>query len=176
MYRNTHTQEEGIILVEAIIAIGVLVIIFTATIALYVSSIQGVRTSNDKLVATFLAQDAMEYVMAKRQYNFEEIEPYLTGISHCTVAAPCNPQVGDTMSSNISSCGGACTLYLDPATKRYGRSGGAYTQQTIFSRSVTVDEFDPGQEAKVTVTVSWQEKGHTNTLPLIFNLYADPNL
>ena len=172
--KKKQNNSKGIVLLEAIIAIGVLVTIFTAAFSLYSTSVRGVRITNDQLVATFLAQDAMESVIAKRQYNKVHMNSWLDGIV-CTNTNPCNPSVGDDLSQPLQTCGSNCSLYLVGGA--YVRSG---PQETQYERRVVVNTFtpppSPPHEAEVLVTVSWDDGTTPHEYTLRYNLYADPNI
>lgn len=166
-----HKKERGIILVEAIVAIGVLVTIFTAVMSLYMTSISGVRMTNDQAIATFLAQDAMEMVIAKRQYNAQNDEEWLLGMD-CSSSNPCSVDFTDSLEADFPPCGTDCPLSLDVNTGGYTANDGT---PTIFNRSVTVEEITSGVEAVATVRVWWNDGADTLEYSLTYNLYNDPN-
>lgn len=173
MYRNKH--EKGIVLLEAVIAIGVLVTIFTATIALYIRSVGGVRITNDQLIATYLAQDGMEQVIAKRQYNHDTNSTWLAGMSHCVSADPCSVDYFNaalTLADPMVLCAGSCYLYRD-ATGKY--SPDTTGTKTYFMRTVEVNQLANVFEAEVTVRVSWIDGSKTLELPVTYILYNNPN-
>jgi Tfp pilus assembly protein PilV len=172
MNMKMHKEERGIILLEAIIAVGVLATIFAATIGLYMSSVGGIRTSNDQLVATFLAQDAMEAVIAKRQYNYDQDKTYLDGLDGCTMADPCNTAFDDDISVAFTNCGAFCPLYL---TGGEYKKAGLPAEISLFSRTIVVDEIMLNQEAVVTVNVIWKDRLRVNVLPVTYNIYAYKN-
>lgn len=172
MQTQSATKEEGFVLLEAIIAVGVLITIFAATIALYVSSVTGLRISNDQLIATYLGQDGMEQVIARHQYNYDNDLPYLDGLSHCTASNPCSAEYFEqSISSNLPACTD-CTLYIDSGEYSSDSSGAP----TRFKRMVEVVPNPNGHEAYVTVRVTWPDGENTLEMPVNYTLYANPNI
>ncbi len=179
----THrSQARGIVLTEAIIAVGVAAAIFTAVLGLLSRSMGGIRASTDQVTATYLAQDAMEYIVAKIVYNKRSGAGWLDGVSGTSgcpnSTTPCMVETGRIGYENLSSCGGTCALHLTTGGY-YTHTVGSNTTPTKFSRSITVlpinlDTDDATyEEAKVTVTVSWTEGSRSYAVPLTFNLYAN---
>jgi len=166
-------KEDGIVLLEAIVAIGVLATIFTATMALSMASIGGVRNANDQLVATYLAQDALELVIAKRQYNHDHNRPWLEGLENCTATNPCSADFDFYLANPLPYCGTTCSLYLD-GNKYSSDSSGTLSP---YSRYVVVEPLGGTTpfEARVTVHVSWNDKKNTYDFPLVLNVYNEPN-
>ena len=173
-------QDKGIVLVEAIIAVGVLVTIFTAAMSLYTVSVGGIRITNDQVIATYLAQDALEIVIARRQFNYEQSHTnhWLDGISGCTTGSPCAVSYYDDISSAnpFSSCVSAsiCPLRLD-ANGVYNPDNGDVTH---FHRSISSTPIT-GMTASSTRIQSrvWWQDGGGNILEysLWHTIYANPN-
>jgi Tfp pilus assembly protein PilV len=167
-----QNKEQGIVLVEAIIAVGVLVTIFTASLALYLGSIGGMRMSNDQLIATYLAQDGLEQVIAKRQYNFESDRTWLNGIP---VSTSCMlDYYNDTIDASLASCtGDGCRLFSNPTTGIFSHDN--TSNESYFNRSVEVTTLPGDVEARVVVTVTWKDKDDTFSVSLTHVLYNNPN-
>lgn len=179
---NIENKEQGVILLEAVIAVGVLVTIFTAAIALYIDSVGGIRMTNDQLVATFLAQDGMEQVIAKRQHNYENDLDWLDGITNGTTCSNADPSHANScgvdyftndLNASLPACSTAntCKLYLN--TNVFSHAGGG--TESYFTRTVKVTETMVNVEAEVIVTVYWVDGPNTLTFPISYNLYNNPN-
>lgn len=169
-------NERGVVLIEAIIAVGVLITIFTASLALYLGSVGGMRMTNDQLIATYLAQDGLEQVIAKRQYNYKHFDNWLVGIpTTCTTANPCAVDyvTYGVSTASLTACVAGCKLYIDPVTGLYSHNPAGTA--SYFSRSVSVEILEPDVEARVVVKVSWDDKGVPMALSLNYNLYNNPN-
>lgn len=174
MKKNKTTK--GFILMEAIIAVGVLITVFVAATSLHIASVKGIRTTNNQLVATFLAQDAMEYIVAKRQYNFEYDLNWLNGMNNCTAINPCRVSFDDDIISPINNCatgGGSCDLLLTGGGEYFSNDGATAGATTLFSREIVISS--GSFEAKVYVTVIWKDGSNTNEYKLVHVLYDNPN-
>lgn len=167
-----YKKEKGVILVEAIVAVGVLVTIFTASMSLFMVSTKGVRINNDQLIATFLAQDAMEIVVAKRQYNFNNDLSWLDGMA-CAVGAPCEVDFDQDITQAFPVCTGNCSPLNVTGQGVYTTGAGT---PTIYTREVVIETLpSPNDfEAQVTVTVSWNEGSNRLQYPLRYNIYDNP--
>ena len=171
MQTEHTTKEDGFILLEAIIAVGVLVTIFAATIALYVSSVSGLRISNDQLIATYLAQDGMEQVIAKRQYNYDNNLAWLEGLSQCTTLSPCSAEYFERgLHLALPACVLDCALYLGANGEYSSDTSGTLSR---FKRKVEITT--NGHEARVVVRVLWPDGPDTLQIPVSYTLYNDPN-
>jgi len=173
--KKTHRhKEKGVVLIEAIIAIGVLVTMFTAALSLYMSSVGGMRMTNDELMATYLAQDGLEQVIAKRQYNYDNDLDWLEGLSACTTN-PCGANYfNGSFNADMSSCSslGSCVLYTDANGVYSHNSGGT---ESRFTRVVEIEILNSDVEARVTVRVSWLDGPITMNKVLTYNIFNNPN-
>lgn len=167
---NTN-KEQGVILVEAIVAIGVLVTIFTAAMALYTASVKGVRMTNDEVIATYLAQDGLEAVIAKRQLNYEHADSvsWLDGMDYCTNANPCLADALLDPADPLVSCGTDCQLYMDNGL--YNTVSG---DPTYFERSIEFDSIN-AFSARAIVRVTWMDGTNPHEYSLVYTMYDNPN-
>lgn len=177
--KRTRRGEKGVILLEAIIAVGVLAIVSAATLNLMTRSVAGVRISNDHLIATYLAQDAVEYLVARKEYNKRSGLNFLNGIT----AGDCHIGGGDCILDTTSvsvaannpalvNCGGTCpSLRYDASSHLYSHAAGS---PTIFTRTITAGDLAGiGHEESYTVRVSWQESSGTEQVEVTVVLYDD---
>jgi len=171
---------KGFTLVETLVAITILTLAVVAPFQAIENSISASRLAKEKLVASSLAQEALEYVRFVRTNNYLSNQsgytamnglngtggPDCTGAKWCTLDASVAP-IG------AASCPGAAStcpvLQLDPVN-------GYYTQvnvnnPTIYTRSVNIVVHNgvPKYET-VTVVVSWTDHG-ANTMTLSEDLY-----
>jgi len=173
MRQTQRKKEKGLILLEAIIAVGVLTTMFAATMALFSNSVVGVRLSSDQLIATYLAQDAMEMVIAKQQFNIDNFFPWLTNINNC-IGQTCAMDYFFTetdVSIEPLTCANpltnGCKLYFDGAVYTSTDPGGAAETQYTRTAEITVI----GHEAHVRVDVSWPNGEDTMVFTLHHTLY-----
>ena len=147
----------GFTLIETLVAITVLTMIIIGPLTLATKSIGAALTSQNQITASYLAQEAIEYVLNIRDNNFLQSLDWLTGLNQCFGANGCYVDIPNNI---IKPCGGTC-----PNIK-YDESSGFYYnyqtgQNTIFTRIAKVNKINiqgSNDEARIEVTVSWQEK------------------
>lgn len=185
-------------LVETLVAISVMTL---ATLAPFAAVQQVMRASNishDQIIASSLAQEAVEYVRFVRYTNWlksEENEggtgaydpmkglnnvsgPDCRNNKRCTIDARKTPYSGSTL-QGAAYCTASGT---NACQKLYRTASGLYTQdatetdgtantETEFLRYISIDESTEGEGyVTVTVHVTWTDKG-SHTLVLQENLY-----
>jgi len=170
---NTLMQK-GFTLIETLIAIAILTIAIAGPLMTAERSIVAAYTARDQLTASYLGQEAIEYVRTLRDNAYladqtpNAWNDFLTGtIAPCIgSSATClyDPAPQQTGVFITRCSGSACTpLYL---------SNGIYTQTdyagaavTPFTRTITLTQISPTEEL-VAVTVAWQ----TNRIPYTLSL------
>lgn len=164
-----RTQERGVILIEAIVAIGVLSVMAVGALSLLSRSVNGLRNSTDRVVATYLAQDALEWVLARSRYNSASMLDWLDNLDTASCGTNCGIDTHAAISTGtFSSCGiDSCVLYRT-STGSYSHKGAGNTA-TPYRRTVTIA--GSGFERTVTATVSWNSQSGTESLSLTLMLY-----
>lgn len=151
-------MKSGFTLIETMIALTVLTMLILGPITLATKSISYALTSQNQITASYLAQEAVEYILNIRDNNFLHIPSldWLEGLNQCFGAWGCYIDVPNKI---INPCGGEC-----PKIK-YDSSGFYYNygpgQDTIFIRKVKIKKIEIGgveDEARVEVTVQWPER------------------
>src|SRR3989344_1281062 len=159
----------GFTLVETLVAISILLVAVVAPLTLITSNISSAFGVKDKIIALYLAEDAIDFVKYKIATNFNTPQYWLTDIpsctgggSYCEVDSFNNPLVISTC-SGIGDC---LPLKFDSATGIYGYVSG---QDSKFTRTVTIagltllaNDPYPTQyplEVIITATVEWQDHG-----------------
>ena len=72
-----HATKKGFTLVETLIAIFILLLAITGPLSVAYQSMTYVRFASDRAIATMLAQDAMEYIIAKKNFNIASGENWM---------------------------------------------------------------------------------------------------
>jgi len=186
MNTKQGNKEAGVVLLEAIIAIGVLVAMVTGSLLLLSSSSRSVRSANDRLIATYLAQDAVEWIRARWYYNRQFVggSGWLTHIQ-CPTGRTCGLETQTDVivpTTGISECTllNNCILRQpDPTSPQYSHFDPVsaavdtpYTR-TIVVQTADVDGDGTHDEAEYTVTVSWSSGSGTDSVEILTTLYND---
>lgn len=164
---NKSNQQSGFTLIEMFIAILIFSLTLTAFLLVTTRGITTTRDAVDEVTAQFLAQEGIEMIEAKRDYNFirsstgvywsENIVP-----NNCDNAAGCLVNILADIDDDevVKACVTECPLLEIDGGGRYGYNltGG---QETNFRRTVFVNSlpnsFNPGDNAlRVTSLVEWQ--------------------
>ncbi|MFA6408061.1 MAG: prepilin-type N-terminal cleavage/methylation domain-containing protein [Candidatus Paceibacterota bacterium] len=152
-------MKKGFTLIEALVAVTILTLAVSGPLMAASRAIVAAETSRDQLIASYLAQEGIEYIRAMRDDEYLKLYTsgdttgawanFLAAISKC-VGTACS---FDRAGPSLSSCSGAaCTpLYL---------SSGIYTQQstsgtkTVFTRTLQATSISANEE-RIVSTVTW---------------------
>lgn len=153
-------QRQGQTIVEAMVAVSLLIIGFLGIISLINRSIGLNRVVADNYTATYLAAEGVEVVKSLIDRNFVQGNPWFTGFEACT--SNCVWEVEyDTSWESASSrptAYAARPLYYNPATMFY--SYDPFGEQTPFMRRITVTLGGAGNsEMTVHSEVQWRTRG-----------------
>lgn len=168
----------GFTLVEALVAISILLISIVGPLSIVAESIKTANLGKDQITAFYLAQEAVEYIRNIRDTNVLEGKNWLsTDIVNCYGNATCRV---DAVNNNTVSCAndspaGVCkklNKFKDISSKlttyRYDQPSGYV--ETTFTRSVNVTDIINGvksdHEAIITVTMNWT----SNLIPRSFTI------
>jgi len=151
---------DGFTLIETLVAIAILVAAITGPLTLASQSLFSAFVARDQMIASFLAQDAIEFIRYKRDTNFLNNHPLpLTNAGSLGLCTTVNGCQIDSYVESIESCtaGGCDALLFDDATGVYGYISNTSTVVTPFERIVQIQEQSP-TEALVSVTVKWKTR------------------
>ena len=162
---NVRSDKRGFSLFETLVAIFLLMLAVAAAMSLTQKSLSTAYLSRDNVIASYLAQDAMEYVRAIRDHNYivsnsGTITPWLTGLTGC-IAATCG--VDTTTGGAMFGCSGAsCQLKFNSTTGHYNYLSGTASP---FSREITLCHVGTGAcgiapsetyEMSIIITIKWK--------------------
>jgi len=148
--------QKGFTLVEALVAIAILLFAIVAPMTMASLGLHSAQFAKDQIIASYLAQEGVEYIRNARDTNVLGGASWLT-----TILSTCNGTDGcivDGFKSptldGLTACSGACgPLLFNTSSSEYQYTSGDISPYTRSVR-VTEDEDNP-DEASVAVTVSW---------------------
>ena len=151
-------NSSGFTLIETIVAIVILlgVVVFAFNIA-FRGTVYA-ELAKDQVIATFLAQDALDYVIFQKKQNIisEPESDWLNGFGDCKSSNGCSidTTVG-LVSGAVKSCDSDCENLKLSSDGRY-RYGGSDDFDTKFERKITIEDIENGVEARVSVEITWR--------------------
>lgn len=171
--KNISTKKEyknknaGFTIIEAMIAILVLLIAVVAPLSIITSNLNSTFFARDEVIATYLAQEGVEIIRQRRDSNFINIGSGVVwdnGFTSCESGCRVDGTKITLGVPTISPCiSGACEdLYLDP--------NGFYTHDadgtvgSNFSRNISTKYNTDRTEILVTVNVSFQTGRRVKTV------------
>jgi prepilin-type N-terminal cleavage/methylation domain-containing protein len=178
---QVNTKESGFTLLETLIAIFIMTVAFTALLTLMTTSMFSARYANNEITATYLAQEAMDYIRNDRDttaflnsnWSVGGITSFIGHYGDPSLGTECfDSSTGCMVDANLSvvnGCVGVCPSFFYESAP----GGGAYyvysasstTRPTSFVRTVKMDLVTP-DELAVTVLVSWQNGSVSRTQEL----------
>lgn len=181
---SAHTTK-GITLVECIVAVSILAIAISGPMTLASQSLHASRDARDELVATHLAEEAIEVVHSVRDNNSADdtSNSYLQWMNNimgsCDVGEGCvidvtahkdfplpawniNPDPRPLLQCPAGNCSSVSQVYYNPSTGLYRQSLASLTspwQKTPYSRSLQVvpvdDPTTPKRQVRLISTVTY---------------------
>lgn len=176
--KNNFKSKKGFTLVETLVAIGILSLSVLATFGAVQNSLQNSGLTKDRTTAFYLIQEGMEYVKNTRDSNALKYiggysSTWLTGMSDfgdpCYFGSKCQLDVNATPS--ITNCpSNVCSqLRIDPTTGAYGFDS-SWTP-TTYTREIEFTSIN-SNEVRVTITISWVNRGQNKSVQVTQLLYA----
>lgn len=162
-----YRKRKGFTVVEALVAIGILVLAISGGFAAISLSLNRSNLSKEQVTAFYLAQEAMELFRSRRDSNSMQGLNWLDGIADtgdpCANNTICRIDPIAVPSGNWYSCGaswGSC-----PALRNSGSPGYLYGYNgawnaTIFTREIQVRTLGV-DVIEVEVRVTWPHGGDT---------------
>jgi prepilin-type N-terminal cleavage/methylation domain-containing protein len=180
IFQKNRIQQAGFTLIETLVAITILMISIVGPLTIASKGLTASVTSRDQVIASYLAQDALEYLK-----NFRDnllltdsvggwntfLTTYLNGGVNCISPHLCDVETAPTVNQgHLVSCTSlaVCPLYIDATNKYYTFTASGNTS-TEFNRAVTVTRESAGglsDGALVTVTVTWKNGKVTDQVVL----------
>jgi len=177
-------NQKGFTLVETLVAIGILSLSLAGTFTAAQNGLQNSTFAKDQITASYLAQEAVEYIKNIRDQNSlaslnsqatgGAAQNWLTGLS-AQASDPCyfgKTCMIDVPLKNVSSCPGSwgtCPVLLqDPVSGLFGYTAG--WTATRFKREVQFRSIS-ANEVMVTVSMSWTSGSFSKTVNVTEDLF-----
>ena len=162
-----HREKSGgFALIEVIVAVSLITTGLIAAYTLIVSTISSTTYASHRLTAAYLAQEGIELVRNIRDTNWLQEKDWETGlIDLCPSSTWCEIDYNGNL-----FVGEDHYLNIEDGIGPYGYGGGSENITTPFERKIYLDGVI-NDILKVRVIVEWQEKGHTNQISVMENLY-----
>lgn len=164
-----NSYSRGFTLLETLVGISILLVAVVAPMALLSRNISIGTYARNQVTATYLLQDAMEYVYQRARSNVEGGFDWLNGFSVCKDVFGGSCAV-DTVTSTVTPdvSPNSLRLYKNP-DGTYGHNPAG--TPTKFYRRVEMNQISsPDEEWAVTVKVEWDEAGVVKRLILTKNI------
>lgn len=164
--KKEYKKEKGFTILETLVAIFILTISLTGPLAFAQSGLRAAFLARDQITAFYLAQDAVETIKNIRDQNkLDNINAsgptidWLEGLDNCTSSTPCS--IDTTTPVPVVT---ACTAGSECPPLYYKESNGYFThatlgnEQSLFTRTIYINETVSGSRAQVVVLVTWVSK------------------
>ncbi|MCX6737510.1 MAG: prepilin-type N-terminal cleavage/methylation domain-containing protein [Candidatus Parcubacteria bacterium] len=174
MTRNISKCKNGFSLIEALIAIGILIVGILSAFLLLVRTTSTIPAMQERLRAVNLAQEGIELVRALRDSDF--VSGVVGGFKDFLPTDECqredNCQIDVNSSGNIDLVTNAnitpLIFHTDSFLYNYNSSGS--TEESIFSRQIIIDS-NQDDWMDVTVEVEYSIKGKEQIIIATDRLY-----
>lgn len=162
----------GFTLIETLVAISILMVAVASPLTISQKGLASAIYAKDQIIASYLAQDAIEYLRNVSDKNVALGVNWLSGVGggidiQGQCASSCKV---DTLggANSISACSGeTCRLLYDEPDHIYSYTSGS---NSLFTRSVTVTE-PVADEALIKVNISWMSKNTPRSLDFYTRIY-----
>jgi len=152
--KKNNLKSKGFTLVEVLVATLVLSIVITATSGILTVNLINATDIKNSYVASGLTQEGMELARNIRDSGWFAGTPYNNSLPDGTYRLQWN-------SSGFMALGTNPPLAEDPSTGIYAYDFGS---PTIFKRTINIATVVPNVEKKVTVTVTWTDRGISKSI------------
>jgi type II secretory pathway pseudopilin PulG len=154
---NKINFKNGFTLLEALVAISILMVAVVAPITIAQKGLSSATYSKSQMIASYLAQDAIEYIINKRDENVIAKRDWLDVLSTFCVGVDVVCEVDTIANAGVGATGPGDGILFKTTNGFYGFSGLNVTnaEMTNFVRKINIEETDPNVSALITVTVNW---------------------
>ncbi|MEK7478195.1 MAG: prepilin-type N-terminal cleavage/methylation domain-containing protein [Patescibacteria group bacterium] len=164
-----NTRGKGFSIIETLVAITILTMVIAGSITAINKGLSVSTETRNRVTASLLAQDAMEYVKNRKFINIKTLAPsWLSGFGGCRNVPPFLCRVDSIQADGlgISFCPvpDGCPVYINNTIGYYQTPTGTNVK-TPFERSFYLEGTDDN-ERKVVVKVTWKTAGVSYSVKL----------
>ena len=182
--KKISSEDRGFTLVETLIAISIFTMSVVTLMTVLASGISNTEYAKEKITATFLAQEGIEYIRNIRDTYISKDTTLGWATFMGSLKNKCSSNNGCYFNAdnlgysdasmpitkiNFYTCGSVCTnLSYDSTSGKYGYTGSS----SPYSRKINfVSVGSDTSEIKIISTVSWKQGTKTHSINLSENLY-----
>jgi len=152
-------MNKGFTIIESLVAITILIIGVLGPMTAATRGITDGYYAQNQLIATHLAQEALELASVQLKNNYANNAPFLNNIDNCSsgCAVVVKPKSDVSFSFETCSINNNCKMAYN-ATEGFYRYGAGIGAE--FTRTLTVTDLDPGNntQALLEAKVTWVNK------------------
>ncbi len=170
MIKKEIKNNKGFTIVETLVAITILMIAIAGPLTTAFRGLTAAVYARDQVTASYLAQDAMEYVKNVRDNNWKEKPPkyWLNGFDNCSsYNSACYVS---TLNGDINLCSLVDECYLSVNENGYRQSSSG-NKKTQFTRKFYITPTSNPDEVTATVVVAWKNGTVSNAVTLSSQLF-----
>lgn len=184
--QSKYKKKKGFSLVEVMVAISLLLIALVGPMTFYTRSSQSTEVANDRVIATFFAQEGAELVQKIRDdavlADFFDVAQdgwgnFLNIVDDCLIGS-CGLSVGENGGVNVIDCGSSsCALRYDSSAShsRFTHDSQAGIP-TNFSRYIELRQVS-NREVEIVSRVEWdttvlRNRPSVEVKTSVFNIFA----
>lgn len=163
--------ERGFSLLETLVALAVLTSAVMGPMSLASTSIRSASISHNNVAASFLAEEGLEIVRARRDNSIYSGAGWMGDLGECATQDCLVDAFASSPADILRPCSGACPpIKYDPTNGTFQHTTG---NDTIFTRVINIIPVGAGdKEVRVNVTVTWRER----FLPVDSKVFIDTTL
>jgi len=150
--KNKNKSQRGFTLIETFMAITILLIAMTGPLVLVTKGLSISKLAKGQITATYLAQEAVEYIRNVRDSNILNERDWLIGLDDCVVSGRKCKIDSPNQEVDLCSTEGCENLKYNAGSNLYEYSSGEISR---FKREIEIIEVSSNKELEIIVDMFW---------------------